>query len=72
MISYKKLWETMNNRGISQYKLIKDHGVSAGQLSRLRANAHVSTHTIDVLCSILHCNVEDVMEYLPLNEYNPS
>ncbi|MCR5685658.1 MAG: helix-turn-helix transcriptional regulator [Lachnospiraceae bacterium] len=64
MISYSKLWDTMAEKKISQYKLIKDYGVSAGQLSRLRANAYVSTHTIDMLCSILKCNVEDVMEYV--------
>ena len=39
MITYTPLWETMKVKGISQYKLIKDFNVSAGQLSRLRANA---------------------------------
>lgn len=63
MISYDNLWKTMKNRGISQYSLIKNHHVSAGQLSRLRSNAFVSTHTIDMLCTILDCNVEDVMTY---------
>jgi len=67
MISYSKLWETMAEKNITQYKLIKDFGFSAGQLSRLRSNAYVSTHTIDVLCSILKCNVEDVMEYVSDN-----
>ena len=63
MITYEQLWITMKNKGITQYSLIKDHHVSAGQLSRLRANAYVSTHTIDVLCEILDCNVEDIMTY---------
>ena len=65
MISYDKLWETMKEKDISQYKLIKDYGISAGQLSRLRANVHISTHTIDMLCSILKCNVEDILTYYP-------
>lgn len=63
MITYEQLWITMKNKGITQYSLIKDHHVSAGQLSRLRANSYVSTHTIDVLCEILDCNVEDIMTY---------
>lgn len=65
MIKYDVLWETMKAKNITQYKLINEHGFSAGQLSRLRANAHISSHTIDVLCSILDCKVEDVMTYHP-------
>lgn len=53
----------MKVKGISQYTLIKDYHFSAGQLSRLRKNSFVSTHTIDMLCNILDCNVEDIMTY---------
>ena len=63
MITYTPLWETMKVKGISQYKLIKDFNVSAGQLSRLRANAYVNTHTIEMLCVILDCDVQDIMRY---------
>lgn len=62
MVSYDRLWETMKKANISQYRLIKYYGVSAGQIGRLKKNMYVSTHTIDVLCNILRCNVEDVME----------
>lgn len=63
MISYKPLWETMEKKNISQYQLIKEYGFSLGQLSRLRKNNYVSTHTIEVLCDILDCKVEDIMVY---------
>jgi putative transcriptional regulator len=63
MISYKPLWETMEKKNISQYQLIKEYGFSSGQLSRLRKNNYVSTHTIEVLCDILDCKVEDIMVY---------
>ena len=65
MISYQPLWATMKNRGISQYKLIKDYHFSTGQLDRLRKNESVSTNTLDMLCSILSCTIEDVAVYLP-------
>ncbi len=65
MIKYDKLWETMKEKGVTQYKLINEYHVSAGQLSRLRSNAPISSHTVDILCSILHCNVEDIMTYHP-------
>lgn len=60
MISYEPLWETMRKKGISQYQLINTYKVSAGQLSRLRANQNVSTNTLDVLCRILDCEIQDV------------
>lgn len=68
MISYNPLWTTMKNRGISQYKLIKDYHFSTGQLDRLRKNDSVSTNTLDMLCQILDCNLEEVAVYLPDNE----
>jgi len=61
LISYAPLWKTMEEKGISQYSLIKKYRVSAGQLSRLRNNSHVSTHTLDLLCTILDCNIEDIV-----------
>ncbi|MCR5060530.1 MAG: helix-turn-helix transcriptional regulator [Saccharofermentans sp.] len=64
MIVYDKLWETMRNKGITQYKLINDYHISAGQLSRMRANANVSTHTLDTLCRILDCRIEDIATFV--------
>ena len=63
MIVYDRLWAKMKERGISQYKLIKDYGVSSRQLDRLRKNENVSTFTLNRLCEILDCNLEDIAEY---------
>lgn len=63
MIVYDKLWATMKEKGITQYSLIKNYHISAGQLSRLRKNDNVSTHTINVLCEILDCQPGDLMEF---------
>lgn len=62
MVTYEKLWETMKAKNITQYRLIKYYGISAGQIGRLKKNMYVSTHTLDVLCNILRCPVEDIME----------
>ncbi len=65
MISYDNLWVIMKEKGISQYALIKHYGVSPGQITRLKRNESVSTHTIEMFCKILDCNVEDIMKYIP-------
>lgn len=64
MISYNRLWVTLKKKGISQYALIKRYHISPGQITRLKRNESVSTHTIEIFCRILDCRVEDVMEYL--------
>lgn len=69
MICYDRLWKTMKEKGISQYALIKKHGVSPAQITRLKRNESVSTHTIDVFCDILGCEVEDIMEHIKGPEY---
>ena len=63
MISFEKLWDTMKGKGISQYALITKYGVSPAQITRLKRNESVSTHTIEMFCEILDCRVEDIMEY---------
>lgn len=65
MIRYDRLWETMKRQGISQYDLYTHHNVNRSQLDRLRKNLNVEVNTIDRLCNILHCRVEDIMEHFP-------
>ena len=68
MIVYNRLWETMKAKGVTQYTLINKHHISPGQITRLKRNESVSTHTIDVFCEILDCDVEDIMQHLPNKE----
>ena len=63
MIVYDKLWETLKEKKISQYKLIKTYHISTGQLDRLRKNENVSTYTLNQLCEILDCELSDIAKY---------
>ena len=63
MIVYVRLWETMKKKGISQYSLIHDYNINESQLDRFRKNSVIKTVTIDILCKILDCNVEDICQY---------
>lgn len=64
MITYEPFWNTLKEKGISQYTLITNHEVTTSLLDRLRKNLHISTHTIDRLCRILDCEVGDIVKYV--------
>ena len=63
MIVFDKLWETMKEKNISQYQLIKQYGFSSGQLDRLRKNGNINTFTLNELCKILDCSLSDIAAY---------
>ena len=67
MIVYDKLWKLIKEKKVSQYKL-NNLGISHSTLTRLKRNQVVSTETIDKLCAILQCKVEDIMEYTETKE----
>ncbi|MCL1880819.1 MAG: helix-turn-helix transcriptional regulator [Oscillospiraceae bacterium] len=68
MIVYTPLWQTMKDKGISTYALINKHGISSSTINRLRHNKGVTLQTVDDLCQILNCKVEDIAEYIPNEE----
>ena len=64
MISYEPLYKTLKTKGISTYKLINEYGISRSLLDRLKHNRPISTVTLNDLCQILHCKVEDVLIFV--------
>ena len=64
MISYEPFYETLKKKNISTYKLIHTFGISRSLLDRLKHNKPLSTVTINDLCAILDCNVEDILTYI--------
>lgn len=64
MISYKPLYLTMKEKKVTTYKLIKDYNVSRSLLDRLKHNRPITTVTLNDLCTILDCRVEDVLVYI--------
>ena len=65
MIDYKPFWETLNRSSETTYTLIIQHKISSSVLDKLRHNKPMNTTTINDLCRILHCNVQDIMRYVP-------
>ncbi|MBQ3127465.1 MAG: helix-turn-helix transcriptional regulator [Clostridia bacterium] len=64
MISYEPFYETLKKKNITTYRLMKDHNISSSLIDRLKHNKPISTVTLNDLCSILDCRVEDIMVYI--------
>ncbi len=67
MISYEPFYKTLKDKNISTYKLINDYGISRSLLDRLKHNKPISTVTLNDLCNILKCKVEDVLLFMEDN-----
>lgn len=65
MISYAPLWRTMEKRGATTYTLQEKGGISSSTVRRLKAGDSVSTNTLDSLCIILDCTIQDIIEFVP-------
>lgn len=63
MIVFDKLWETMEKKGVSTYLLREKGGIDSKTIRRLRANENMETKTLDKLCKVLQCSLEDIAEY---------
>ncbi|MBQ9079671.1 MAG: helix-turn-helix transcriptional regulator [Clostridia bacterium] len=61
MISFEPFYKTLKEKDISTYKLINEFGVSRSLLDRLKHNKPISTVTLDDLCKILSCRVQDIL-----------
>lgn len=67
MFSYEPMWETMKRKGITQYQLIKKHGISSGTLDALRKNQSITMHTLDSLCQMLDCEPNDIVKIVKVD-----
>ena len=64
MIAYAPFYKTLKEKNISTYKLIHQFGISRSLLDRLRHDKPISTVTLNDLCAILNCKVEDILVYI--------
>ena len=54
----------MKEKGISTYKLREECGIDSKTIRRLKANDNIETKTLNKLCSVLDCKIEDIMEFI--------
>ena len=63
MISYEPFWKTLKKRGETTYSLINKHNISSATIDRIKKGKGITTAKIDDFCTILNCNVEDIIKY---------
>ena len=63
VISFDPLWETMKRRGATTYTLQVKGNVSSSTIRRIRENDSISTETLNKLCEVLECGIQDVIRY---------
>ncbi|MCQ2477358.1 MAG: helix-turn-helix domain-containing protein [Clostridia bacterium] len=64
MISYEPFWRTLKEKGETTYSLINKHGISSATIDRIKKGNGITTQKIDDFCTILDCNVDDIIKYI--------
>lgn len=64
-IRYSKLWKRLIDENMMKADLRDQAGITINALAKLGKNEHVSTATLEKICRVLYCNIEDIMEFVP-------
>lgn len=64
MIRFDKLWVTMEQKNVTTYQLREQCGIDSKTVRRLKANDNIETKTLNKLCAVLECRLEDIAEYI--------
>lgn len=65
MIAYHPFWKTLKESSETTYTLINNHHISSATIDKLRKNKPMNTTTLNDLCRILNCRLEDIAIYVP-------
>lgn len=68
MIEYSPFWETLGHSGETTYTLINKHHISSAIIDKLRKNKPMNTTTLNDLCRILHCGLDEIARYVESEE----
>ena len=64
MIKFDNLWLLMEKKGVSSYWLREKCGIDRKTIRRLKENDNVETKTLNKLCTVLDCRLEDIAEFV--------
>jgi putative transcriptional regulator len=64
-IRYSKLWKRLIDENMMKVDLRDQAGITTNALAKLGKNEHVSTQVLEKVCNVLHCEIQDIMEFVP-------
>ena len=64
-VSYKKLFHLMIEKEMTNTQLQKQAGFSANIITRLKRNEYVSLDSIESICRVMQCGVDDILDFVP-------
>ena len=67
-VSYKKLFHMLIDRDMSAAQLQKEAGYSANISTRLRKDIYISLESVEKICNVLNCKIDDIVEFIPGKE----
>ncbi len=67
MINYEPFWNTLRSSSETTYTLINKYHISSATIDKLRKNKPLTTTTLNDLCRILDCSIQDILQYVPSN-----
>lgn len=65
MIKFDRLWKTMEQKKFTTYMLREQCGIDSKTVRRLKSNDNMETKTLNKLCAVLQCKLEDIAEFVP-------
>ena len=63
-VTYKKLFHLLIDRNLTPAQLQQMAGYSANISTRLRRDTYVSLESIEKICRVLDCKVDDIVEFI--------
>ena len=67
-IRYNRLWKRLIDENMMKVDLRDQAGITTNALAKLGKNEHVSTQVLEKVCNVLHCEIQDIMEFVPDKE----
>lgn len=64
-VSYKRLFHLMIEKSMTNAQLQQKAGFSANIITRLKRNAYISLESIESICHVMNCGVDDILEFIP-------
>ena len=63
--SYNNLWKVLEDKNMTKEDLKKATGMSSATIAKLGKNENINMNSLDKICEVLECDVEDVIEFIP-------